>query len=64
MKNYRNDEFQSHFRMPFEAFEALLENITPLIDNSVDVMHMTIPVEKQVLAVIWLLANRESYRYA
>lgn len=60
--SYTAQKFQSHFRLTREAFEFVLNQIRvdipapgpgkPLID-----------LEKQFLAVIWLLSTPDSYRY-
>lgn len=56
-------EFQSHFRLSLQAFNWLLERIGPNIYNA-SVGRKTVQPKIQVLAVLWLLATPESYRYA
>ena len=58
--NYNGQEFRQHFRLSRDAFDFVLGLVTLNIDESQKPFE--IPVEKQLLAVIWLLANQESYR--
>ena len=58
---YSEIEFQQNFRLSYAAFDFLLEQITPLIEPHYETL--IIPIKKQLLASIWLLANQECYRY-
>lgn len=62
VSGYNSVEFQQNFRMSREAFDTLCrlmnQNI-PSIQGGTDI---NIDLEKQLLAVIWLLATPESYR--
>jgi len=65
--NFRNVEFQRHFRLSFEAFEYLLEQIGPLLkseNENKQTGRPLIDLRKQLLSVIWILATPDSYRYS
>jgi hypothetical protein len=56
-------EFQNDFRITRTSFQRLLELIGPTLSASGNVGRKKIAAEKQLLAVIWLLATPDSYRY-
>lgn len=60
--NYSRQQFQSHFRLTFEAYSTLLSLIGPLLKRQTSLGRQTINIEKQLLSVIWLLATPDSYR--
>jgi len=65
--NFRNIEFQRHFRLSIEAFEYLLEQIGPLLKSENENKQTGRPLietRKQLLSVIWILATPDSYRYS
>jgi len=65
--NFRNIEFQPHFRLAFEAFEYLLEQVDPLLkseNENKQTGRPLIDLRKQLLSVIWILATPNSYRYS
>ncbi|KAJ3655867.1 hypothetical protein Zmor_014976 [Zophobas morio] len=55
-------EFQQHFRITIDAYEHLIQMVGPLLKRKNYKGRFTINVEKQLLAVIWLLATPDSYR--
>lgn len=59
---YSGNQFQQHFRLNRAAFQALLNRIEPLLINMNQTGRSTIQPKKQLLSVLWLLANQESYR--
>jgi hypothetical protein len=59
--HYNSTEFQSHFRMTYETFEHLLSIMNPILIRHTSGPPNVSP-EKQLLAVIWLLATPDSYR--
>ncbi len=56
--NYLDNEFRQHFRLTRGAFDYVLEAIRPHIKEECQ-----ISMEKQLMAIVWLLANQETYRY-
>ncbi|XP_020299336.1 putative nuclease HARBI1, partial [Pseudomyrmex gracilis] len=64
--NYSSTEFQQHFRLSFEAFDYLLEQVGPLLNSAGNENKQTgrplIDPRKQLLSVIWILATPDSYR--
>ncbi|XP_067138433.1 putative nuclease HARBI1 [Centruroides vittatus] len=58
--SYLSDDFQRHFRMKRCTFEILLEKLKPKLLNSFG--RPCLDANKQILSVIWLLANQESFR--
>ena len=59
--SYTAREFQSHFRVSRTAFET----IVPLLRVEINIPRTGRPMldlEKQVLAVLWLLATPDSFR--
>lgn len=55
-------QFQQHFRITIDAYESLLTLIGPQLARQTPVGRSRINAEKQVLAVVWLLATPDSYR--
>lgn len=55
------DQFRKHFRMIPNVFENLEALLGPVL--SVTNGKAVIPVRKQLLATLWLLATPDSYRY-
>lgn len=62
--HFTNKQFQSNFRITRETFQSLLITIGPKMKNTTGTGRPMVPVEKQLLATIWLLATPDSYRYA
>ncbi|XP_067121836.1 putative nuclease HARBI1 [Centruroides vittatus] len=58
--SYLSDDFQCHFRMKRCTFEIVLEKLKPKLLNSFG--RPCLDANKQILSVIWLLANQESFR--
>lgn len=63
VSGYTEKEFQSHFRVTREAFETLLRLLKPFMKNNYSSGRPTKDIDKQLLAVLWLLATPDSYRY-
>ncbi|KAG5862238.1 Protein ANTAGONIST OF LIKE HETEROCHROMATIN PROTEIN 1, partial [Gonioctena quinquepunctata] len=60
---FNDQQFQMHFRLTKQAFNHLLDHIAPRVSNVSDKGgRSTVNPKTQVSAVIWLLANPESYR--
>ncbi|TGZ57223.1 putative nuclease HARBI1 [Temnothorax longispinosus] len=55
-------QFQENFRMSAPAFEILLAVIAPLLENRTGTGRPTTRIEKQLLAVVWLLATPDCFR--
>ncbi|XP_071634449.1 uncharacterized protein [Temnothorax longispinosus] len=55
-------QFQENFRMSAPAFERLLTVIAPLLENRTGTGRPTTKIEKQLLAVVWLLATPDCFR--
>ncbi|XP_045106165.1 putative nuclease HARBI1 [Portunus trituberculatus] len=53
---YNDNEFKSHFRMKRETFERLQELLAPHLPSR------QVTPEKKLLASLWLLGNKESFR--
>ncbi|XP_063913993.1 uncharacterized protein LOC135130530 [Zophobas morio] len=60
--NYNRTQFRSHFRISYEAYEGLLVILGPRLQRVGNKGRNIIPVEKQLLSVLWLLATPDSYR--
>lgn len=56
-------EFQNDFRISRRSFERLLLLIGPSLSARSNTGRKKIDAEKQLLAVLWLLATPECYRY-
>lgn len=57
-------QFREHFRMTPGAYELLEEKLGPLLSKRNHSGRSTIPVRKQLLSTLWLLATPDSYRYS
>lgn len=55
-------QFQQHFRVKIEAYEYLLNVLGPQLKRQAEVGRPTVDVERQILAVIWILATPDLYR--
>lgn len=55
-------QFQQHFRITVDAYENLLNMVGPNLSKRVLIGRSRVTVEKQLLAVLWLLATPDSYR--
>ncbi|KAJ8916921.1 hypothetical protein NQ315_013392 [Exocentrus adspersus] len=62
LSNITAQQFQMHFRIPYEAFDYLLEELTPILQNNRKPSPPSVPVNVQLLSTIWLLATPDSYR--
>lgn len=62
VKSYTATQFQQNFRMTVDAYEVLLAAIGPELKRQGVTGRNTTDIEKQTLAVIWLLATPDSYR--
>ncbi|CAH0564234.1 unnamed protein product [Brassicogethes aeneus] len=60
--SYTAQQFQQHFRITIDAYEHLLNVMGPQMSRQGEAGRPNINVEKQLLAVIWLLATPDSYR--
>ncbi|KAI4469768.1 hypothetical protein MML48_1g02415 [Holotrichia oblita] len=60
--DFTTKQFQSHFQISRAMFERLAEVVGPKLNSTAIRGRKTIHPEKQLLAVIWLLATSESYR--
>lgn len=49
---FSSREFQMHFRMPSQAFEALCQRIIPIIKENYQTGHPYTNLEKKILSVI------------
>lgn len=60
-----NAQFQAHFRMSIESFELLFTRIGPKLQSTNKFRPYTklMDPRKQLLAILWLLATPDSYRY-
>ena len=61
ISNSSEKEFQSHFRLTLEAFNRLLEILSPQLQTLSVVGRPTVDARK-LLSVLWLLATPDSYR--
>jgi len=61
--NSTETEFQSHFRISLSAFDWLYNCIAPELQSARLSGRQMIDPKKQILAVLWLLATPDSYRY-
>lgn len=60
---YTDRDFQSHFRLTRNSFNLLLRILRPMMQG--DEVRTGRPIkliEKQLLAVLWILATPDSYR--
>lgn len=55
-------QFQSHFRINRQTLEKLLPILNNLVKKDSNLGRMIVDVERQLLAVLWLLATPDSYR--
>lgn len=55
---YNDNEFRENFRLSREAFHFTLDRIIQIFNGRED----PIKIEKELLAVMWLLATPDSYR--
>ncbi|CAH1366933.1 unnamed protein product [Tenebrio molitor] len=60
--SYNDKLFQSHFRISRATFEIVLPLIINKIEKNSVMGRPSINFEKQVLAVLWILATPDSYR--
>ena len=56
-------QFQGHFRVTRQAFMGLMTILGPLLTHEDALGRPTIEPQHQLLAVLWLLATPDSYRY-
>lgn len=61
--NYNDTQFKSHFRISRYCFEVLLGLIGTTLLRQSPIGRRTINPQKQLLAVLWLLATPDSFRY-
>lgn len=63
VSSYDEIEFQRHFRLQRSTFEKLLQVIAPLLCiNQSRTGRPQVDPQKQLLAVLWILATPDSYR--
>lgn len=55
-------QFKEHFRISPAIFETVENRLGNLLSRQSAVGRLTIPVRKQLLATLWLLATPDSYR--
>lgn len=60
--NFTAEQFQQHFRITVDTYENLLGIIELQLRGQETIGRPRVNVEKQILAVIWLLATPDSYR--
>lgn len=63
IQNYSDIEFQQNFRLTTGAFELFLHQIGPHMPKNIVGRPQQLSTEKQILAIIWLLANPECFRF-
>lgn len=56
------ETFQSHFRLSWDAYIALENEIGPIINRDNNNERLPIPIRNKILPVLWLLSTPESYR--
>lgn len=57
------ETFQSHFRLSWDAYIALENEIGPIINRDNNNERLPIPIRNKILPVLWLLSTPESYRF-
>lgn len=57
-----NNQFREHFRMLPETYELLEQRLSNALSSQNNDGRPMIPVRKQLLASLWLLATPDSYR--
>jgi len=57
-----NKQFREHFRMLPETYELLEQKLSNALSNQNNNGRPMIPIRKQLLASLWLLATPDSYR--
>ncbi|KAI4457565.1 hypothetical protein MML48_7g00015981 [Holotrichia oblita] len=63
VENFTNKEFQENFRISRKTFFNLLQRLTPSLERNEGLRGRNrIPVDRQILSVLWLLATPDSYR--
>nr|CAI5863194.1 unnamed protein product [Callosobruchus analis] len=61
--NYNAKEFQSDFRVTRETFNVLKDKLSPYLKRAeASTGKFQVPVDDQLLSVLWLLATPDSYR--
>ena len=60
--SYTAKQFQQYFRITIDAYEQIQNIVGPRLKRQAESGRPTVNVEKQILAVIWLLATPDSYR--
>lgn len=60
--NLQAQQFQNHFRISRATYIKLLPVVNNLIQKQTNIGRHRIDVERQLLAVLWLLATPDSYR--
>ncbi|KAK4882449.1 hypothetical protein RN001_005768 [Aquatica leii] len=61
--NCTDKEFQNHFRVRRQTFQSIIVQLAPLLEKQEGINGRNpIPIEKQVLSTLWLLATPDSYR--
>ncbi|VEN54139.1 unnamed protein product, partial [Callosobruchus maculatus] len=61
--NYNDKEFRSDFRVTRETFNVLKDKLSPYLKRAeASTGRFQVPVEYQLLSVLWLLATPDSYR--
>lgn len=63
--HYNEEDFRQNFRLPVPAFERLYSDIFELWQpTQKHYGRKEVDLKKQILAVLWLLATQDSYRYS
>lgn len=57
-----NNQFREHFRILPETYELLEQRLSNALSNQNNDGRPMVPVRKQLLASLWLLATPDSYR--
>ncbi|KAK3920191.1 Protein ANTAGONIST OF LIKE HETEROCHROMATIN PROTEIN 1 [Frankliniella fusca] len=58
----QSNQFREHFRMVPEVFQDLENLLGPILAKQENLGRSIIPVRKQILCTLWLLATPDSYR--
>ncbi|XP_070157474.1 uncharacterized protein [Polyergus mexicanus] len=56
-----HEQFREHFRMTLTTYNRLEQRLAPILQGDIGVKSH-IPIRKQLLATLWLLATPDSYR--
>lgn len=60
--SFNNEQFKENFRVSWKQFEEIERKAALTLMRTCDGGNATIPPRKQLMVVIWLLSNQETYR--